>query len=131
MSDKVDPELSHFCVSPEAKLALDRIRSNFKNIMFHITLGCCDVRSPVCLEAGELRLGCRDYLVGFADGVPVYEMTLGDRRPEARDYILDVMPGTSVGFSLDAGTGLRFTLREARATYFWETKETSVSGVRQ
>ncbi len=131
MTDEVQPVLSHFRVSPEAKLALDRIRSNVQNIMFHITLGCRDVRSPVCLEDGELRLGGMDYLLGFADGVPVYEMVSGERLPEARDYILDVTPGTSVGFSLDAGMGLRFTLREARATYFWQKEETSVSGVRQ
>lgn len=130
MTDEIVSELSHIRVSPEAKLALDSIRTNFPRIMFHVTLGCCDVRSPVCLEAGELRLGASDHLVGFADGVPVYEMAHGGRCPEQRDYILDVTPGSSVGFSLEAGTGVRFTLREARARPFWQIQETSVSGVR-
>lgn len=130
MTDENDPVLSHIRVSPEAKLALDRIRANFSQVMFHVTLGCCDVRSPVCLEAGELRLGSSDHLIGFADGVAVYEMVRGDVRPEPRDYLLDVTPGPSVGFSLDAVLGVRFTLREARARQFWQRQETSASGVR-
>jgi uncharacterized protein len=121
MRDVSESELSHIRVTPEALRAIARIRDFCRNIMFHVTLGCCDARSPLCLEAGELRLGSRDVLIGFAGDVPIYEMIVGDDAPPPRDYILDVIPGTSVGFSLDAGSGHRFTLREALSPHFWKS----------
>lgn len=120
MRDVAGRDLSTIRVTPEARRAIAQVTELFGKVMFHVTLGCCDARSPLCLEAGDLRLGARDVLIGFADGAPVYEMVLGDDEPQLRDYILDVMPGTSVGFSLEAGLGLRFTLGEARsALNFW------------
>lgn len=112
-SPRAGRRLSDIRVTPDARRAIAFVRDFTPDIMFHITLGCCDARSPLCLKAGELRLGVRDVLIGLADGVPIYEMIVGDDAPSPRDYILDVMPGTSVGFSLEAGSGLRFTLREA------------------
>ncbi len=104
--------LSRISATPEARATLRRVRETHKEIMFHVTRGCCDARSPVCLPRGELRLGSLDALIGYVEGVPVYEMRQTIERRGYPDYVLDVMPGTSVGFSLEAGTGVRFTLRE-------------------
>lgn len=120
MLDDDERELSHFRVTPEARKLIARIVETHGKVMFHVTLGCCDARSPLCLEAGELRLGARDVLIGMACGVPIYEMIVGDDAPPPRDYIMDVIPGTSVGFSLEAGLGVRFTLREAMSPHFWQ-----------
>lgn len=54
--------------------------------------------------------------MGKADGVRVYEMQI---TPEIRyhrdEYVLDVIEGVPVGFSLDPGNGTRFTIeRRAR-----------------
>ena len=103
--------------TPEARQALARIRSEHGNVIFHVTGGCCDAHSPLCLPAGELRLGARDVLIGAFDGVAFYEMeNSADECCCSATYVLDVMPGTGVGFSIAPGPGLRFTLRELPAS---------------
>lgn len=128
MLDIAERELSHIRVSPEASKAIAVITKSHADIVFHITLGCCDARSPLCLDAGDLRIGARDHLIGMAGSAPVYDMLVTDDVPPPRDYILDVTPGTSVGFSLEAGLGVRFTLREALAPYFWQTAAQTAMG---
>lgn len=99
--------------TPRAKAALDRLREQYGDIILHVTGGCCDARTPLCLRAGELRLGARDIFLGIVEDVPVYEM---QSTPEicycSGIYELDLTAGLPVGFSLDAGDGMRFTIRE-------------------
>lgn len=96
-----------------AKQALERMRAEHGEIILHVTGGCCDARTPLCLPAGALLLGPRDILLGTVEGVRVYEM---QSTPEicfcTGDYVLDVRPGVPVGFSLDPGEGMRFAIRE-------------------
>jgi uncharacterized protein (DUF779 family) len=96
-----------------AKEALTRLRRRHGEIILHVTGGCCDARTPLCLPANELRLGARDILLGMVEGVAVYEM---QSTPELcycnGAYLLDMAPGVPVGFSLDPGEGMRFTIRE-------------------
>ena len=96
-----------------AKQALNQLRARHGDIILHVTGGCCDARTPLCLPAGELRLGSRDILLGKVEGVPVYEM---QSTPEicycCGAYLLDMVAGVPVGFSLDPGQGMRFAIRE-------------------
>lgn len=95
--------------TPAAREALDALRTQHGAIILHVTGGCCDARTPLCLPAGELHLGARDILLGTVEGVPVYEM---QSAPEicycCGCYVLDMVPGVPVGFSLDPGNGRRF-----------------------
>ncbi len=99
--------------TPEARRALERLKAEHGPILLHVTGGCCDARTPLCLKKGEFRLGARDILLGVVEGVEVYEM---QSTPEAvfcaGDYLLEMRPGLPVGFSLDAGGGERFAIRE-------------------
>lgn len=100
--------------TPEAKAALARIRSHHGPVLLHVTGGCCDARTPLCLSCSDLRLGPRDVLLGTVDDVPVYEM---ESAPDdvcacCGALILDVVDGLPVGFSLEAAPGKRFTLRD-------------------
>lgn len=96
-----------------ARNAIESMRARYGDIILHVTGGCCDARTPLCLPAGELRLGSRDILLGTVEGIPVYEM---QSTPEVAyccgEYVLDVVPGVPVGFSLDTGNGMRFAIRE-------------------
>lgn len=101
-------------VTPAAKEALDSMRARHGDLILHIPGGCCDGRMPLCLKADELRLGAWDILLGEADGVPVYKTQSTPERYHARDdYMLDVVPGTPVGFSLDLHNGMKLILLEA------------------
>lgn len=92
-----------------AKHALDLMRDRYGDIILHVTGGFA--KTPLCISAGDLRIGPRDI-----HGVRVYEMQI---TPEIRyhrdEYVLDVIEGVPVGFSLDPGNGTRFTIeRRAR-----------------
>lgn len=99
--------------TPVAKAALERLKDKHGDVILHVTGGCCDARSPLCLSAGELRLGALDILLGTVEGVDVYEMqSTPELCPCVGCYILDMTTGVPVGFSLDPGNGMRFTIRE-------------------
>lgn len=99
----------------EAKDALARLRAQHGDIILHITGGWS--RTPLCLQANELRLGPRDVLIGEIDGVPVYEMQITpmpDQRPYG--FRLELIADVPIGFSLDPGQGKRFAVREINFT---------------
>ena len=111
-----------------AKATLDRLRNRYGPIILHVTGGCCDARTPLCLPAGELRLGARDILLGNVEGVPVYEMqSTPDVCYCCGCYLLDMAPGVPVGFSLDVGDGLRFSIREVTPS---QGSQTTAAGQR-
>jgi uncharacterized protein (DUF779 family) len=97
-------------ISPAAHAALDQLRARHGRLVLHVTGGCCDAGTPLCLAEGEIILGQRDLLQGVCDGVPLYRM--GDEAVECPvSLALDVEPGRAVGFSLDIGDGTRFVLK--------------------
>ncbi|MFN0219079.1 MAG: DUF779 domain-containing protein [Hyphomicrobium sp.] len=106
--------LTAISATPEALAALQRITAEHGPVMFHTSGGRVGGRSyPICLPREELRLGARDHLLGHIDGVPIYDME--DREGfdgRSGDFVLDVVLGPSIGFSIDAGAGLRFSLRK-------------------
>ncbi|NOT72887.1 MAG: DUF779 domain-containing protein [Hyphomicrobium sp.] len=101
--------------TPEARDALRRMVEQHGDIILHLAGANSGSHKPVCLPAGELRLGARDHLIGEVEGVAVYQM---ESRPgdecACGDYILDMADGLPVGFSLDAGNRRRFTLLRRR-----------------
>lgn len=96
-------------VTAAAKQTLDRLRDRYGDIILHVTGGFA--KTPMCLSAGEIRLGPRDIHLGKADGVDVYEMQITPQASTGTDeYILDAVPGVPLGFSLDPGNGMRFII---------------------
>lgn len=98
-----------------ARNALSKLRSQHGEIVLHLTGGCCDARTPLVLSASDLKLGARDALFGEVDGVKIYEMGDADAGAACHrtTFVLDLVDGLSVGFSLEAAPGKRFTLRDA------------------
>lgn len=104
-------------VTAAAKAALERLKKQHGDIVMHLTGGCCDARTPLVLNADDLKLGARDGVFGQVEGVTIYEMqgpsdAEGDTCPISK-FVLDVTDGLGVGFSLEAAPGKRFTLRNA------------------
>ena len=102
--------------TPAARTAIERAVAAHGPIMFHTSGGRVGGRHfPICLQADALRIGARDHLLGEVEGAPVYEMEDRDGAAPFRSpaYILDVAPGMSFGFSIEAAPGKRFTLSEA------------------
>lgn len=103
--------------TPAARAALAQLKAAHGDIVLHLTGGCCDARTPLALAATELKLGARDVLFGEVEGVNIYEMAEqpadGDACCSRTGFILDVVDGMTVGFSLEAAPGKRFTLRNA------------------
>jgi uncharacterized protein (DUF779 family) len=102
--------------TPEASAAIARAVAEHGPIMFHTSGGRVGGRHfPICLPADALRIGVRDHLLGVVAGAKVYEMEDRDGAPRCRSsaYVLDVAPGMSFGFSIEAAPGMRFTLKEA------------------
>lgn len=97
--------------TPEARHVLRQMKEQHGNIILHVAGANSGLRRPICLAAGELRLGQRDSLLGVVEGVPVYQMQSkpdGDCRSGA--FVLDMVDGLPVGFSLDTGNRRRFTI---------------------
>ncbi len=100
--------------TPEARAALERAAAEHGPVMFHTSGGRVGGRSyPICLPRDALRLGVRDHLLGEVEGVPVYQMEDrdGGSMCSAPSYVLDVAMGPSIGFSIPASPGKRFTLQ--------------------
>lgn len=97
-------------LTPAAQAALDDLRARHGRLVLHITGGCCDAGTPLCLAEGDILLGQRDQLQGLCDGVPLYRMS-DDASQCPLTLQLDVEPGRPVGFSLDIGNGTRLVLR--------------------
>lgn len=100
--------------TPEARAALLRAVEDYGSVMFHTSGGRIGGRAfPICLPIDALRLGARDHLLGKVEGVPIYEMEDRDGGATCRApaYVLDVAAGPSIGFSIPAAPGKRFTLQ--------------------
>ena len=71
-------------------------------VSLHLSGGCCDGSSPICLAEGELVLGPRDLLLGEVGGAAVYIDRDQFARWNAPDLLVDASPGPAEGFSLDS-----------------------------
>jgi uncharacterized protein (DUF779 family) len=89
--------------------AIGRLRARHGTIAFHQSGGCCEGSAPMCLTAAELPAGPNDIQLGEIGGVPF----LIDRDQHERwgcpDFVVDVAPGSSDSFSLEASDGIHFT----------------------
>jgi uncharacterized protein (DUF779 family) len=101
--------------TPAARTALSTLRAAHGEIVLHLTGGCCDARTPLVLDASDLKLGARDTLFGEVDGVQIYAMgsDADGAACQRATFVLDLVDGLSVGFSLEAAPGKRFSLRDA------------------
>lgn len=89
---------------------LERLRAQHGDLVIHLSGGCCDGSSPMCLRATDLPPGPNDEQVGTVGGVPVLIDRDQDRRWNRPGFRLDVTSGEAGGFSLEALERVHFTV---------------------
>jgi uncharacterized protein len=95
--------------TPAALDLLERLRAQHGDLIVHVSGGCCDGSSPMCLRAADLPASAHDVQLGALAGVPVVIDGDQNRRWLLPSFHLDVAPGAAGGFSLEALEDLHFT----------------------
>ena len=95
--------------TPAALDLLERLRAQHGALIVHVSGGCCDGSSPMCLRAADLPASPHDELLGILAGVPVVIDGDQNRRWRKPGFHLAVAPGAAGGFSLEALEDMHFT----------------------
>jgi uncharacterized protein (DUF779 family) len=99
--------------TPAALELLERLRAQHGDLIVHMSGGCCDGSSPMCLRAADLPASPHDVRLGALAGVPVVIDADQDRRWNRPSFHVDVAAGEAGGFSLEALENLHFTADSA------------------
>lgn len=97
-----------------AAAVLRHLTATFGPLILVQSGGCCDGRSPICLQEGELLLHEDDLLLGELEGVPFYCDREQYERWNRPSLVLDVGRGPAEGFSLEGLAGVHFRTGEYR-----------------
>jgi uncharacterized protein (DUF779 family) len=97
--------------SLEANNLIAKLLSQYGEIIFHQSGGCCDGSSPMCYQKSEFLVGDQDVLLGEIGGAPFYISFAQFNYWRHTQLIIDVVPGQGGMFSLENGTGKRFLTR--------------------
>jgi uncharacterized protein (DUF779 family) len=96
--------------TPAALELLGRLRAQHGDLIVHMSGGCCDGSSPMCLRALDLPASPHDIELGVLAGAPVVIDADQDRRWKRPSFHLDVAAGAAGGFSLEALEDLHLTV---------------------
>lgn len=98
-------------VTDAALALLAELRSEYGDIVFKISAGCCDGTGPMCFRASEAYIGASDIKLGEADGADIWAASSIALLWQNSQMILDAGPGSGAGFSLDNGRTTHFLTR--------------------
>ena len=99
----------------EALELIERLRAAHGPLVFFLSGGCCEGSAPMCFGAGELMRAPHDLELGEIGGAPFYIDADQYERWGQPAFLVDVSPGASEGFSLDALEDVHFVTRDLRA----------------
>lgn len=97
--------------TPEALALIEELRSQYGDLMFHQSGGCCDNSAANCYLPTDLTIGPQDVKLGDVGGVPFYIGKLQYEYWKHTQIILDVIEGSGGTFSLEGNTGKAFHTR--------------------
>lgn len=87
------------------------LQSEFGELMFHQSGGCCDNSAANCYLPTDLTIGPYDVLLGHIGGVPFYIGASQYEYWKHTQLIIDVIDGHGGTFSLEGSTGKAFHTR--------------------
>ncbi|NNG10042.1 MAG: DUF779 domain-containing protein [Arenibacter sp.] len=98
-------------ISEGAKQILEQLKTEYGELMFHQSGGCCDGSSPMCFQKGELMLNETDVCLGELQGCPFYMSKDQFEYWKHTQLTLDVTKGRGSSFSLEIPLGVRFVIK--------------------
>jgi len=111
----------------EALALIEQLKTEYGELMFHQSGGCCDNSAANCYLPTDLTIGPYDIKLGEVGDVPFY---IGKSQYEYWKHtqlILDVIAGQGGTFSLEGSTGKAFHTRTRLFTdNEWQQIETQV-----
>lgn len=90
---------------------IQELQSQYGDLMFHQSGGCCDGSAPMCFERGDFKIGESDVLLGSIQEHPFYMSKDQYEYWKHTHLTLDITPGRGSSFSLEIPTGKRFIIR--------------------
>ena len=97
-------------VTPRAAEAVRGLGAAHGPLVFHLSGGCCDGSSPMCLLAAELPPEPADSLLGEIAGAPFYVDADQDRRWGHPRLLVDILPGAATSLSLEGAQDRHFVV---------------------
>lgn len=97
--------------TPEAIALIEEMKSQYGDVLFHQSGGCCDNSAANCYLPTDLTIGPYDVKLGDVGGAPFYIGKLQYEYWKHTQLILDVIEGTGGTFSLEGNTGKAFHTR--------------------
>ncbi len=104
-------DVARVIATPKANNLISKLSSQYGEIIFHQSGGCCDGSSPMCYQKSDFFVGDQDILLGEIGGAPFYISAAQFAYWRHTQLIIDVIPGQGGMFSLENGTGERFLTR--------------------
>jgi uncharacterized protein len=101
--------------TPQALELIERLQAEHGPLVLHMSGGCCDGSSPMCLRVADLPPGPHDVRLGDVSGAVFVIDGAQDARWQHPAFHVDVAAGPAGGFSLEALHDLHFTASSSPA----------------
>ncbi len=94
-----------------AKAVIAKLKTEYGELMFHQSGGCCEGSYPHCFEKGGFLIGSNDVCIGEIEGCPFY--MAGDQFEywKHTQLTLAAMEGRAASFSLESTIDMAFYIK--------------------
>ncbi|MGD1848376.1 MAG: DUF779 domain-containing protein [Salibacteraceae bacterium] len=97
--------------TPACEALIRELESEFGELVFHQSGGCCDGSQPMCFEVNDFRIGYSDVCLGELSGVPFWMSSDQFEYWKHTQLTIDVVEGRGSSFSLEIPKGKRFIVK--------------------
>lgn len=101
-------QIPRILATDKAVELIEKLQSQYGQLMFHQSGGCCDGSSPMCFAEGDFKVGGSDVCLGNIAGCNFFMSADQFEYWKHTQLTLDVTPGRGSSFSLEIPIGVRF-----------------------
>lgn len=110
------PFIKRILVTEAASELIHLLSSQYGDLIFHQSGGCCDGSAPMCFQKDEFKIGSSDVGLGHIEGFGFWMSKDQFEYWQHTQLTLDVVAGRGASFSLEIPTGKRFLIRSKLLT---------------